>query len=99
MLSTSPLLKSSQLARERWAKDDALAAWLSDVGASEPWYGAVIWRLWLPREHAARLLADLDRYAVPVRLAASFRSEERRVGGDWSSDVCSSDLCCQPHHS
>src|ERR1039458_2172416 len=27
------------------------------------------------------------------------RSEERRVGSDWSSDVCSSDLCTGPREN
>src|ERR1035438_8723799 len=29
---------------------------------------------------------------MPARRAWNARSEERRVGSDWSSDVCSSDL-------
>src|ERR1039458_3525739 len=31
-------------------------------------------------------------------IARSTRSEERRVGSDWSSDVCSSDLVVHDHH-
>jgi len=34
---------------------------------------------------------DLFAFDV-VRYPERFRSEERRVGNDWSSDVCSSDL-------
>src|SRR5262245_15899882 len=66
MLSISP----AQLARERWSEDDPLARWFSEAGATEPWYGATSWRLWLPRKLASELLADLDRHAIPVRLAA-----------------------------
>lgn len=54
--------------------DPALAAWLDgDAGlapeAAQPWYGAELWQLWLPRDGAARLLADLDAHAIPARLA------------------------------
>src|ERR1035441_3930185 len=31
-----------------------------------------------------------------ARMESSARSEERRVGSDWSSDVCSSDLHAEP---
>lgn len=47
--------------------DPVLAAWLD--GAARPWYGAIIWRLWLDRVGARKLLADLMAHTVPVRVA------------------------------
>src|ERR1039458_8917965 len=45
--------------------------------------------------YAAELSASSPKIGMPLAgpiLSAFSRSEERRVGSDWSSDVCSSDL-------
>jgi len=72
-MSTSPLLMSAQLARERWTIG-ALDAWLIDGGSTPPWPGAQVWRVWLPRDKAARLVSELVAERAAVRLAAQFEA-------------------------
>ncbi len=43
------------------------AFWLQER-AHQPWYGAVIWRVWATRKTARALLAALDKHAIPVRV-------------------------------
>jgi len=44
-----------------------LALWLGD--ARQPWAGDVAWRIWTTRADARTLLAELDCYAIPARIA------------------------------
>src|ERR1035441_3895874 len=51
--------------------------------------------LWKLREPCVRNSYRSIATAAPFSLLRITRSEERRVGSDWSSDVCSSDLHAQ----
>src|ERR1035441_2602729 len=54
-------------------------------------------RRMIPRQLTWCALARKRLRAPRKQFAAWWRSEERRVGSDWSSDVCSSDLRIQRH--
>ena len=66
----STTLHPDPIERER----AAFAERLSALGAVEPLFTSTIWRLWLPRSAAGALLDDLDRYAIPTRVAVAFES-------------------------
>lgn len=73
MDSSTHTTDNRQLAREL-VHPEAAERMLADLGLKAAWYGAQIWRLWLPRERASQLLADLDRLALTPRLAGVFEA-------------------------